>query len=100
MDQDVDGIKLAEGGDIGSYVIKITPDINMDTVTLQFNVKTYYCASRETHRKRFLAEFPLDAYTQHGYRLVTSDKTLEELNEELNEEEHDYERCGGEISLI
>ena len=95
-DEDVNLINLAEGGDIGSYVVKITPDINFDTVTLRFEVKTYYCAAQETPRRRFLKEFPRDAYLHHSHRLVTSDKTLEELNEE----EGYYEQHGGEISLI
>jgi hypothetical protein len=95
-DEDANRISLAEGGDIGSYVIKITPDINFNTVTLRFEVKMYYCATRETPRHRFLEEFPQDAYLHHSHRLVTSNKTLEELNEE----EGYYERRGGEISLI
>jgi hypothetical protein len=81
-DEDVNRINLAEGGDIGSYVIKITPDINFDAVTLRFEVKMYYCATRETPRRRFLEEFPRDAYLQYSHRLVTSNKTLEKLNEE------------------
>lgn len=96
MDRDLNGINLAEGGDMGLYMIKITPDINIDTVTLQFNVKTYYCAAQKTPRERFLDMFPRDAYLQHSHRLVTSYKTLEELNVE----KYDYERRGGEISLI
>jgi hypothetical protein len=90
--EDVNRISLAEGGDIGSYVIKLTPDINYDTMTLRMEIKTYYCAAREAARRRFLDRFPPIAYLQHSHRLVTSNKTLKELNEE----EEDY--C--EISLI
>jgi hypothetical protein len=90
--EDVDRISLVEGGDIGSYVIVITPDVKYDRVTLRMEIQTYYCDTGEAPRRRFLERFPPIAYLQHSHRLVSSGKTLKELNEE----EEDY--C--EISLI
>ena len=100
MNQDANPINMANGGDVGAYIIRIAPDLNMDTVTLQFNVKTYYCAGRDALRSRFFHKFPRDAYKRHSYRLVTSDQTLEELNEELNWKQNYHERRGGEFSIV
>jgi hypothetical protein len=98
--------------------MKITPNVDIDISTLQLDVKTYYCAAQNASRSRFFDNFTPQAYKQHSDRLVTSSKTLEELNEEDdheedNHEEDDYEeddeeddydanyiRRGGEKSLI
>ena len=95
FDRDANQINLVQGGNIGPYIIKVTPDLNIDTIVLQFNVKTYYCNARNTARVKFFDRFLLDAYERHSYKLVTSDKTVEELDEE----EHDTVRCGSKISL-
>jgi hypothetical protein len=97
-DEDENQISLVEGADIGTYVMKIMPDMRhqvFDVSTLRLDVKTYYCDMRGTPRAKFLEEFPHDAYKRHRHRLVTSHKTLEELNEA----EDDFERCGGERRL-
>jgi hypothetical protein len=85
-------ISLLEGGDIGSYVIAITPDIKYERVTLRMEIQTYYCEARDAPRHRFLEKFPPISYLQHSHRLVSSGKTLKELNEE------EEDTC--EISLI
>jgi hypothetical protein len=51
-----------------------------------------------TPRTRFFEVFPQATFLNHSWRLVTSNKTLEELNSE-DEEDDDVERHG-EISLI
>jgi hypothetical protein len=100
MDEDVNGITLAEGKDIGSYNIKITPDINNETVTLQFVVKIYYCLARNIPRPRFFETFPRDAYIRHSDKLVTWNRTVEELDQELIKQSHDLIQRGSEIALF
>ena len=99
FDDDKKSINLADATDIGRYVIKIMPDMChqvFNISTLRLDIKTYYCDARDTPRAKFLEKFTKDSYRQHGHRLVTSHKTLEELNEE----DDDYERTGSKTSLI
>ena len=71
-DQDENQISLVEGVDIGTYVMKIMPDMRhqvFDISTLRLDVKTYYCNAQGTPRAKFLEEFPHDAYERHRHRL-------------------------------
>jgi hypothetical protein len=89
-------INMVDGGDVGRYVIKITP--NMSMLTLCLKVKTY-CDMAGTPRTRFFDVFLWAAFLKHSWKLVTSNKTLEELNAEDDNDNDDEERHG-EISLI
>jgi hypothetical protein len=89
-------INMVDGGDVGQYVIKIMPNMSMSTLCLK--VKTYYCDMAGTPRTRFFDVFPWAAFLKHSWRLVTSNKTLEELNAE-DDNDNDNEEQHGEISL-
>jgi hypothetical protein len=96
LDQDENQLNLVEGGDSGSYLIKITPNVRLDISTLQLDVKTYYCAAKNTPRSRFFDQFTPDAYEKHLIRLLTLDKTVEELDEE----DANFIPCGGKNLLF
>jgi hypothetical protein len=87
---------MVDGGDVGRYIIKIMSNTTMSTLCLE--VKMYYCDMAGTPRTRFFEVFPWAAFLNHSWRLVTSNKTLEELNTE-DEDDDDAEQHG-EISLI
>src|ERR1700741_4996915 len=92
-------INMVDASNAGQYVIKITP--NTPLSTLQLEVKTYYCHKMGTPRPRFFEVFPRAAFENHHVRLVTSNKTLEELDAEGEEDDNDDEaKRYGEISLI
>jgi hypothetical protein len=60
----------------------------------------YYCNKVGTPRTRFFEVFPWAAFQNHCWRLVTSNKTLEELNAEGEDDDDDDEEQYSEILLI
>ena len=66
LDHDRDQINLVEGGDVGEYILKITPYMNLLTVpldNLHLEVKTSYCAMVGTPRSSFFKVFHMGGFS-------------------------------------
>ena len=94
LDHDRDQINLVEGGNVGEYILKITPYMNLLTVpldNLRLEVKTSYCAMAGTPRSSFFKVFTWEDFLCYSWRLVTSNKTVEELDAENPHYENPYD---------
>ena len=94
LDRDRDQINLVEGGDVGEYIIKITPCLNLSTIPLhdlRLEVKTSYCAMVGTPRSRFFQVFTWGDFLCYSWDLVTSNMTVEELDAEYSDYENPYD---------